>query len=99
MAAKNYKQINAPVGQLAIDTLKASTKGIKSGNSTNDMTYNSFENKISILTIERDKLVQQVSQILKETEFNGKPLDQEQIQSLTIEMQNLLNLGRVVADS
>jgi hypothetical protein len=99
MAVKNYKQINAPVGQLAIDTLKASTKGIKSGNLTNDMTYNSFENKISILTIERDKLVQQVSQILKETEFNGKPLDQEQIQSLTIEMQNLLNLGRVVADS
>lgn len=97
MAAKNYKQINAPVGQLALDTLKASTRGIASGNPGNDTTYSSLESQLSSLTSERNKLAAQIGRMLEDATFNAKPLDYQQTQSLNAEMQNLLNHARALA--
>lgn len=39
--AQVYKQINAPVGQLGLDSLKVSTKAIES-NDANDATYTTW---------------------------------------------------------
>jgi hypothetical protein len=48
-----YKQVNAPFGAFALDTLTASTAALKS---TDELRYDSLETQIANLTAERDLL-------------------------------------------
>src|SRR5262249_16322432 len=41
-----YKQINAPFGQLGMDTLTISTFALKSGTTADDSTYTALSNKL-----------------------------------------------------
>jgi hypothetical protein len=70
-----YKQINAPVGELGLDTLAASTKAIESGSATNDSEYTRFESEITRLTDARNDLASTISNALNAEEFNGQPID------------------------
>ena len=69
-----YKQINAPFGDLAKDTLKVSTFAIVS-NSDGDLTYSSLENKIAAWTAERDSLTALIKPMLENAEFGGQSID------------------------
>ncbi|MDX6477966.1 MAG: hypothetical protein QOG29_553, partial [Gaiellaceae bacterium] len=52
-----YEQLNAPFGSFAMDTLTASTKGIRS---TDESVYESYETQIQDLTNQRDDLASQI---------------------------------------
>src|SRR5229473_5347505 len=72
--AQTYKQLNAPFGQFAMATLKASTKALAS-NDAGDATYTSIEGQIQALTARRDALAAEIKGLLNGAEFNGKPFD------------------------
>jgi sulfatase-like protein len=85
----NYKQLNAPLGQLALDRLKISTRALESGNSVNDENYANLENKVSNMTNQRDALAAEIIQILQDAEFSGKPIDPQQAQNLMGQAKDL----------
>ena len=66
--ATAYKQINAPVGQLGIDTLEASTAALAG----DDATYATIEAELTALTTKRDALAATIIQKLEDAEFHGK---------------------------
>jgi hypothetical protein len=61
-----YKQINAPVGQLSLDSLSFATKAMLS-NSAGDLTYISADAKIASWTQRRDALAGQMIRLLDNT--------------------------------
>jgi hypothetical protein len=76
-----YKEINAPVGQLSLDSIKISTKAIKS-NDPGDTTYTNLENQLTSITTQRDSLASQMIALLQGAQFNNQPIDATQAQSL-----------------
>lgn len=85
-----YKQINAPFGRLAKDTLKISTYAITS-TSPGDVTYNNLEGKIADWTADRDGIAAQIKSMLEEAEFGGAPIDQGVAMQLINQGQGLLD--------
>jgi hypothetical protein len=83
------KQIDAPVGPLALASLQASTVGIES-NDAGDATYTSIESQLISLTSERDALAAQILALLEAAEFNGTPITQQQARPLIQQAQALL---------
>jgi hypothetical protein len=79
--AQVYKQINAPIGQLGLDSLKVSTKAIES-NDANDATYTNLENQLISITTQRNTLASQMITVLAQAEFNNQPPDAAQAQQL-----------------
>ena len=71
--ARTYKQLNAPFGQFAMATLRASTKALAS-NDPGDATYNSIEGRIQSLTSQRDALATEIKAALNGAEFKGQPI-------------------------
>ncbi|GHO83935.1 hypothetical protein [Dictyobacter formicarum] len=65
-----YKQINAPVGALSMQTVAISTQALES-NSANDQTYNTLENGLISLTTLRNTLAQQIHNTLDTATFGG----------------------------
>jgi hypothetical protein len=84
-----YKQINAPFGQLAKDTLRVSTYALTS-NSAGDTTYTNLENRIAAWSADRDALAAHIKSLLEGAEFNGQSVDEFQAFLLIIEGQALL---------
>ena len=66
--AQAYKQINAPVGQLGLATLKISTQALAS-NSANDSTYAQLENRLQRITDQRNAIASQIIALLESVEF------------------------------
>ena len=89
--AQVLKQINAPVGQLALASLHASTVAIESGSSLDDSTYASIENQLVSYTAQRDGLVAQILPLLEGAEFNGTPIPDSTALSLVQQAQALLS--------
>ena len=87
-----YKQIDAPFGQLAQDTLKISTYAITS-TSAGDKVYNHLEGKIAAWTSERDGLAAQIKQMLDEAEFGGVPVNERVANQLIDQGQDLFRLA------
>src|SRR5262249_29037008 len=94
--AEVYKQLNAPFGAFAMDTLKASTKALAS-NDTGDATYTSIEGQIQSLTSQRDSLAVQIKSALNGATFNGQVLDTQQASGLIAQAQSLLNQAHALA--
>jgi len=88
--AQMYKRLNAPFGEFAMATLKASTKALVS-NDAGDATYNSIEGQIESLTTQRGALASQMIALLDGAEFNGQTFSNAQAQSLIAQGQTLLN--------
>lgn len=89
LLANAYKQINAPVAQFGLDSLKVSTKALES-NDASDNTYTTLENDISQLTDARNTLAGTIAQILENSEFHNGQIDHNQAQQLNNQAQTLL---------
>ena len=61
-----YKQINAPVGQLSLDSIRFATRATLS-NSTGDQTYINADATIATWTAERDELAAKMIKLLDTT--------------------------------
>ena len=94
-----YKQINAPFGQFATDTLAASTAAIKS---TDPLKYDSIEAKIADLTVQRNALAGQIRQSLNDSaspDRHGGSDDESQSRTWIAQAQSLLNQAHALAAS
>ena len=94
-----YKQLNASFGSFAMDTLKASTKALASGSSTDDGTYNAVETQIASLTSKRNALAAQIKTALDAAAFNGQALNEQQARGWIQQGQGLLDEASALASS
>jgi len=74
--AQVYKQINAPVGQLSLASLKVSTRAEESGNASNDVLYSVLENQLIRITNSRNTIAAQMSALLESAAFDNTPVNQ-----------------------
>ena len=89
-----YEQVNAPFGQFAMDTLRASTTAV----SSDDATYTSIEDQIASLTAQRDALVSQhILPALNGAAFDGQALNEQQAKSWIDQANNLLDQAHALA--
>ncbi|HLL78392.1 MAG TPA: hypothetical protein VKT25_02765 [Ktedonobacteraceae bacterium] len=86
---KLFKQINAPVGELGLASLRISTKALES-NSPNDATYSKLENKLSNITTARNNIAGQMVSLLEGAEFNNQHINTHLAKQLIEQAQNLL---------
>jgi len=84
-----YKQLNAPFGKFAMDTLIASTRALAS-NDSGDATYTSIENMIADLTAQRDALAAQIKAALDAAAFERRALNEQQAKDWINQTQSLL---------
>jgi hypothetical protein len=89
-----YEQLNAPFGSLAMDTLQASTRALKS---TDEATYGSIEGSIATLTSQRDVLAAQIRSALNAAAFSGQPLDQRPAQAWIGQADGLIRQAHALA--
>jgi hypothetical protein len=87
--AESYKQINAPVGQFGLGTLRISNSALIS-NDSDDSTYNQLENNLINLNAQRNSIASPMIQILEDAAFNGKPIDRAAASSLIQQANQLL---------
>jgi hypothetical protein len=88
--ARVYKQINAPFGQLAQDSLTVSTAALVS-TSDGDVTYNKLEGKIGNWTTRRNTIATQMRAMLEAAAFSAKAINNTQAQQLIQQGQALQN--------
>ena len=89
-----YKQINAPFGQFATDTLVASTAALKT---TDALKYDRIEAAIADLTVQRNALAGAIRQALNDAAAGGDRLDENQAKSWISQAQSLLDLAHALA--
>jgi len=82
-----YKQLNAPFGSFALDTLDASTRALTG----DDATYTSLEGKIASLTAERDALAAQIRTALDRVEFGDDKFDEGQAKGWIRQAEDLID--------
>jgi hypothetical protein len=85
-----FKQINAPVGRLALTTLQAATGAIESGTATDDRRYRRVDQQILSIARERNELAARIEAILEGVAFDGRPVDRERAAALIAEARALL---------
>jgi hypothetical protein len=85
-----YKKINAPVGELALNGLKISTKALNS-TSVGDVTYTDLENKLTSITNERNTLQSQMINLLEGAEFGNQHISDHVADDLTHQANELLD--------
>jgi hypothetical protein len=86
-----YKQINAPVGQLSLDSLVFATRATLSGTDIADGRYVEADAKIASWTTRRDALARQMESVLEGAEFRGREPSEDRVNSLIERAQVLLN--------
>jgi hypothetical protein len=92
-----YKQLNAPFGSFAMNTLVASTRAIESGTSADDSTYAELESLIEALTTRRDVLATQIRAALNEAASGSAALNERQAKAWIRQAQGLLAEAAVLA--
>jgi hypothetical protein len=92
-----YKQLNAPFGSFAVNTLKASTKAIKGGSPSDDSRYTWIEDQIASLTTARDALATQIRGALDAAAFDDREINQQQARAWIRQAQALLNQSAALA--
>ena len=85
-----YKQLNAPFGTFAMDTLVASTRAIES-NSPGDATYTELEGRIETLTTQRDALAAQIRAALNAAASGDHALNEQQGKAWIRQAQTLID--------
>jgi predicted transcriptional regulator len=82
------KQLDAPFGQFAMDTLKASTVALAS-DTNHDNRYTTLEKSIAQVTDQRDQLVDQIKALLAGAEA-GQAIDHDSAAQILDRAQGLL---------
>jgi hypothetical protein len=85
-----YKQLNAPFGEFAMDTLVASTRAIESGTFVDDSTYMALEGQIEALTTRRDTLASQIRAALNAAAAGDAALNEQEAKARISQAQSLL---------
>jgi len=94
-----YKQINAPFGDLAKQTLKISTAALVS-NAPSDAVYTSLENKLETWRDRRDALANKMREILEGAAFGNKEVNRDQAEDLIEKASALLDqVGACAVDT
>jgi hypothetical protein len=96
--AEALKEIDAPVNQLGLDSLKISTAALES-NAANDATYTDLEGQLSQFTTVRDGLAVQMLSLLESAEFNGQAINEGAAKQLIAQAQQLLAQVHALAES
>jgi hypothetical protein len=95
-----YKQISAPFGPFAFDTLTASTHAIASGSAADDSHYVSVENSIASLTAQRDVLEAQMRTAINNATFGGGPVpSKDDVKNMVTQARQLLKQAAALAAS
>jgi len=97
--AEIYKEINAPLNQLGLDSLVISTKAVESGNAADDSTYTNLENQLAQFTTTRDNLASQMIAMLEGAAFNGHAINEGAAKQLISQAQQLLEQVHHLAES
>lgn len=82
------KQIDAPVGQLSLDSLRFGTRAALSGTDAADGAYIAADSMIAGWTARRDSLAGQMLSLLRRS--GDREVDHRQAQELTRQAQALL---------
>ena len=89
-----YKQINAPFGQFATDTLVASTAALKT---TDALKYDSIEASIANLTLQRNALAGQIRQALNDAASGAGSINGDQSKDWINQAKSLLDQAHALA--
>jgi hypothetical protein len=98
LLAQVYKEINAPVNQLGLDSLKISTAALES-KTTGDTTYTRLENALASFTTQRDSLAAQMISLLEGAAFKGHGINERQAARLIHQAEELLEQVHDLAES
>jgi hypothetical protein len=85
--AAAYKAINAPLGQLGFNTLTGISTTALAGD---DATYAILEAQIQAITTQRNKIADQMIEMLEDASFNNHPIDEAKAQQLINQASDLL---------
>jgi len=83
---ENYKAINAPLGQLGMQTLRETTAAIES----DDATYKAFAERLSDFTGRRNAIASRMIRMIENAEFGDDPLDENAAKQAIDAAQELL---------
>jgi hypothetical protein len=78
-----YKQLNAPFGQLGMDSLAVATRGVTSGSATDDSKFTATQQQLATWLSERDDLAGRINAQIEGAEFGGRAVDERQAKALT----------------
>jgi hypothetical protein len=93
-----YKQVNAPFGTFALDTLVASTNALKQqATPTGDLTYDAIETQIANLTAERDVLAGAIRAALNDAAAGNGKIDEDQARGWIKQAKSLLGRAHDLA--
>jgi hypothetical protein len=93
-----YKQVNAPFGEFALDTLTASTNALKQpATQTGDLTYDAIESQIANLTVERDALAGAIRSALNDQAAGNGKIDEDQARAWIKTANGLLDRAHSLA--
>ena len=84
-----YTQLESPVGQFGLDTLKASTAAL-AANDPGDAIYSQCDDALRRLGNERDTVASHMQALLNGAEFGHQRIGQDQAQALTLEGEHIL---------
>ncbi len=98
LLAQVYKEINAPVNDLGLDSLKVSTAALKS-NTANDSTYTNLEAQLAQFTKTRNGIASQMISMLESAGFKGHGINERQALQLIFQGEQLLNQVFDLAES
>ncbi len=96
--AEALKEIDAPLNQLGLDSLKISTAALES-NAANDATYTDLEGQLGQFTTTRDGLAAQMLSMLENAEFNGQAINEGAAKQLVVQAQQLLAQVHALAEN
>jgi hypothetical protein len=88
--ARAYKSIDAPVGPLALASLRIASAAAKSGDATSDAEYAQVTQWLAQVTQARDALAVRMEAALDGAEFHGAPLDPWKTLALVAEADALV---------
>lgn len=96
LLGRAYKQINAPFGDLAKQTLKIFTAALVS-DAPSDAVYTSLENKLEAWRDQRNALASKIRDILEGAAFSNQGISDDQAADLIEKANALLDQIRACA--
>jgi hypothetical protein len=85
-----YKQLNAPVGKLGLDSLAFATEAIASGSVADDSRYTAAATRIAGWTKRRDSLAASIESALEGAEFHHRAINEGRAERLIDQAKALI---------
>ena len=84
--AKVYKQLNAPLGSLGLNSLILANRSVTS----DDVTYGKYLTTIAAIAANRDALASKIKLVLDRAAFNNQPINEHQQEDLGDQAKELI---------